>query len=116
MAIETDLLESEGFLVDTAANGSIALEKVKSSQPGYYSLILMDIQMPVMDGHLAARAIRHLADPALAGIPIIALSANAFEEDRRKSIESGMNFHLAKPMNFPQLMNLLEKTLTKKST
>ncbi len=116
MAIETDLLESEGFLVDTAANGSIALEKVKNSQPGYYSLILMDIQMPVMDGHLAARAIRHLADPALADIPIIALSANAFEEDRRKSIESGMNFHLAKPMNFPQLMNLLEKTLTKKSS
>ena len=111
MEIAVALLEDEGFLVDTAENGQIALEKVQASQPGEYALILMDLQMPVMDGHSAARAIRALENPALAGIPIIALSANTFDEDRRMSAESGMNAHMAKPIDIPLLLELMERTL-----
>ena len=107
--IEVDLLEDAGFLVDTAADGSIAVETIKASSPGDYDLILMDLQMPVMDGHTAARTIRSLDNPALAGIPIVALSANAFDEDRRMSAESGMNAHLAKPVDLPQLLAQIEE-------
>ena len=107
--IAVDLLEDAGFLTDTAANGKIALEKVEKSRPGYYSMILMDLRMPVMDGHTAARAIRALEDPALARIPIVALSANTFDEDRMQSAESGMNAHLAKPLDISQLMALVER-------
>ena len=111
MEIAVALLEDEGFLVDTAENGQLALEKVQASQPGEYALILMDLQMPVMDGHSAARAIRALENPALASIPIIALSANTFDEDRRMSAESGMNAHMAKPIDIPLLLELMERTL-----
>lgn len=111
MEIEAELLQDAGFLTDTAENGSIALEKVTRAMPGYYDLILMDIQMPVMDGYEAAKGIRGLKDPALAGIPIIAISANAFEEDRRKSAESGMNAHIAKPIDVPVLLELIERNL-----
>ncbi len=82
-----------------AENGSIAVEKIKKSQPGEYVLVLMDIQMPVMDGWQATRAIRNLEISALADIPIIALSANAFESDKRASMESGMDAHLEKSMD-----------------
>lgn len=109
LEIEVELLQDAGFLVDTAVNGAIGVEKVRQSKPGEYALILMDIQMPVMDGYQAARAIRALDNPALAGIPIAALSANTFEEDRRMSKESGMNEHLAKPVNMPQLLEYIEK-------
>lgn len=109
LEIEVELLQDAGFLVDTAVNGAIAVEKVKNAKPGEYALILMDIQMPVMDGYQAARAIRALENPDLANIPIAALSANAFEEDRRMSQESGMNEHLAKPVNMPQLLEFIEK-------
>ena len=85
LEIQRELLESEGFRVDTAVHGREALEKVEAAAPGEYSLILMDIQMPVMDGYQAARAIRALPDPQKAGLPIIAVSANAFEEDKRLS-------------------------------
>lgn len=108
LEIEVELLQDAGFLVDTAVNGEIAVEKVKQAKPGEYAVILMDIQMPVMDGYHAARAIRALDNPALANIPIAALSANAFEEDRRMSRESGMNEHLAKPVNMPQLLKFIE--------
>ena len=101
------LLKDAGYLVDSAINGEIALEKVKHSKPGYYDLILMDIQMPVMDGYHATKAIRRLADPALSSIPIVALSANAFDEDKRKSRESGMNAHMEKPIDTPQLMEVI---------
>lgn len=104
----TELLTDAGFEVDSAENGLEAVEMVKASKPGDYALILMDIQMPVMDGNLAAQAIRALDDPDLAAIPIVALSANALEEDRKRSMESGMNAHLAKPIQIDQLMRLLK--------
>ena len=113
MEIEVDLLEGSGFLVDTAENGKIALEKVSVSKPGEYFLVIMDIQMPVMDGYQAARAIRALPDQALAAIPIIALSANSFEQDKRKSMECGMNAHLAKPIDLPLLLSTID-ALTKR--
>ncbi len=107
LEIETELLTDSGFVVDTAVNGSIAVEKLKNSMPGEYSLVLMDIQMPVMDGYSAARAIRMLKDPSLANIPIIALSANTFEEDQKKSMESGMNAHLGKPIHIQQFFETI---------
>ena len=111
LEIEVELLQDVGFFVDTATDGSIAVEKVKNSRPGDYALILMDIQMPVMDGYDATIAIRQLENPALANIPIIALSANTLDDDRKKSMESGMNAHLSKPVNMPQLMELIGKIL-----
>lgn len=111
MELEIELLRDEGFIVDTAADGSIAVEMVKNSLPGEYAVILMDIQMPVMDGYHAARAIRNLDNPALAKIPIIAVSANAFEEDRKKAIECGMNAHVAKPVDITQLLEVISSTL-----
>lgn len=106
--IAADLLEDAGFLVDTAVNGAEAVEKVKSSHPGDYALVLMDLRMPVMDGHAAARAIRALQDPELAKVPIVALSANTFDEDRKQSAESGMNAHLAKPLDVDRLLELID--------
>lgn len=109
--IETEILQGIGFLIETAADGSIAVDKLAHSEPGYFSLVLMDIQMPVMNGHEASKAIRKLADPVLAQIPIIALSANAFENDRQLSLESGMNEHLAKPIDVPLLLNTISGIL-----
>lgn len=111
LEIETELLEELGFLIDTAEDGSIAVEKMKNSKPGDYLLILMDNQMPVMDGRQATKAIRRLENPALARIPIIALSADAFDSDKRKSIESGMDAHLAKPLDIPLLLETIAQTL-----
>ena len=116
MEIAHELLTGQGFLVETAENGSIALEMVEHSEPGYYDLILMDIQMPVMDGHTAARKIRQLADRQLARIPIIALSANAFAEDYQKSMDAGMNAHFPKPIDMQELNELIQSVLCKKST
>lgn len=111
LEIENEVLKQAEFLVETATDGSIAVEKVKQSCPGYYDLILMDIQMPVMDGYDAARVIREIENPALAGIPIIAVSANTFEEDRKMAMESGMNAHLGKPLEPPKLYKLIQKFL-----
>ena len=107
--IETELLRGLGFTVEAVPNGSLAVEKIRNSAHGEYALILMDIQMPVMDGREAAAAIRGLSDPVLARIPIIALSADAFEDDRRKSIESGMDEHLPKPIDVAQLLETMAK-------
>ncbi len=96
--IETELLEKLGFVIDTAENGQIALEKMQNAAPGDYDLILMDLQMPVMDGWQASAEIRSLPDPALARIPIIALSANVLESDRRRSKECGVDVHLDLPL------------------
>lgn len=115
MEIALALLEDAGFVTDAAENGSIAVEKLKASAPGEYALILMDIQMPVMDGYQAAQAIRALPDPVLAEIPIIAVSANTFEENMRKSMESGMNAHLAKPIDVPELMKTIGAVLWDKA-
>ena len=113
--IAVDLLEEAGFLVETAEDGAEAVEKVRSSRPGYYTLVLMDLRMPVMDGHSAARAIRALENPDLANVPIVALSANTFDEDRKQSAECGMNAHLAKPLDVDRLLELIDGITGKKA-
>ena len=115
MEIAQELFIGQGFIVETAEDGSIALEKVKHSEPGYYDLILMDIQMPVMDGHEAARKIRRLENRQLAQIPIIALSANAFAEDYQKSMDAGMNAHFPKPIDIQELQELIQRVLSKRN-
>lgn len=105
--IAEELLKTRGYLVETAENGKIAVDMVKNSEPDYYGLILMDIQMPVMDGYEATREIRKIKDKKLSGIPIIALSANAFAEDYYKSIESGADSHFPKPID----INSLQETI-----
>ena len=113
LEIETEILQGLGFVIETAENGSIAVAKIKEAAPGEFALVLMDIQMPVMDGLQATQLIRKIENPDLARIPIIALSANAFESDRKMSIESGMNAHLTKPIDVPLLLETLVKTLKK---
>ncbi len=111
LEIATELLREQGIEIEAAENGSVAVEKIKHSLPGEYDVVLMDIQMPVMNGWQAARAIRSLPDLTLARIPIIALSANVFESDRRKSAESGMNAHLAKPMDVDEVLRTIAEIL-----
>lgn len=101
------LLEDAGYQVDTAENGRIAVDKIAQRPASSYDLVLMDIQMPVMDGYEATRAIRALSDPLRATLPIIAVSANAFSEDRMRSLESGMNAHLPKPLDVRRLESLM---------
>lgn len=115
MEIESAILESLGFEIDSAADGSIALAKLRSAPPGRYDLVLMDIQMPVMDGWQAARAIRSLPDHTLAQIPIIALSANSFENDIRTSLEAGMDAHLPKPIDVPVLLSAIDKIMIQRT-
>ena len=109
--IAQEILREYGFRVDTAENGAVAVEKVSTAAPGSYDLVLMDVQMPVMDGYTATRQIRALEDPALAGIPILAMTANAFDEDRRNAMESGMNGFLSKPIVIGDLVQELHKIL-----
>lgn len=111
LEISKDILESAGISVESAEDGSIAVERLKEKGADYYDCILMDIQMPVMDGFEATREIRKMFPDKR--IPIIALSANAFDEDRRKSIEAGMDGHLAKPIVLAQLEDSLKKFLKK---
>ena len=113
LEIETELLTDLGFALDTAPDGCVAVDMVKQSNPGDYALILMDLQMPVMNGYEATAAIRKLDHPVLASIPIIALSANTFPEDIQKSKESGMNAHLAKPIDIPKLLALIRQMMSK---
>ena len=109
--IATEILEESGFVVECAEDGTVAVNKVKASRPGWYQMILMDIQMPVLDGYGATKAIRALDDPALASIPIVAMTANAFDEDRKKALECGMNDHVAKPINAEVLIRVLHEQL-----
>ncbi len=111
LEIENEILGDLGFVIDTASNGKIAVEKVKNSKPGDYVLILMDIQMPIMDGREAARQIRRLENYELAHIPIIALSADAYESDKRLSIECGMDAHLTKPIDVALLLETIAKIM-----
>ena len=105
--IALEILGEYGFMIDTANNGLEAVEKVASSKPGDYDLILMDIQMPVMDGHEATKRIRNLKEPTLANIPILAMTANAFDEDRKAALECGMNGFLSKPIEIKQVIQAL---------
>ena len=109
--IAVEILNAYGFEVDTAENGAIAVEKVCTAAPGQYDLVLMDVQMPIMDGYTATRRIRELKNPALAGIPILAMTANAFDEDRRNALECGMNGFLSKPIVIADLVQEMRKVL-----
>ena len=109
--IAQEILREYGFWVDPAENGAVAVEKVRTAAPGSYDLVLMDVQMPIMDGYTATRKIRALDDPARATLPIIAMTANAFDEDRRNALESGMNGFLSKPIVIGDLVQELHKIL-----
>ena len=109
--IAVEILNEYGFLVDTAEDGAEAVEKVKNSTSAGYDLVLMDVQMPVMNGYEATRQIRALEDPKLAGITILAMTANAFEEDRKKALECGMDGFLSKPIVIKDLIDALQHNL-----
>ena len=111
--ITVEILNGYGCQVDTAVNGAEAVKKIKNSNPGDYDLVLMDVQMPVMNGYEAARQIRALNDPALAGITILAMTANAFDEDKKKALECGMDGFLTKPIVIDELIGVLQKNLKK---
>ncbi len=105
------ILEDAGFTVEVAGNGRAAVDMLQKSQPGYYQLVLMDVRMPEMNGYDATRAIRQLEDQQLASIPILAMTANAFEEDKQEALRAGMNGHLAKPIDVNALFGTLDKIL-----
>jgi len=109
--IAQTLLEDAGFKIDTANDGVEAVEKLEHGAPDQYDLILMDIQMPVMNGYEAAKRIRTMNDPVIASIPIVAMTANAFEEDREKAFEAGMNGYLSKPVSAEKLMNMIREIM-----
>lgn len=109
--IAVEILQSAGFVMDVADDGAVAVEMMKTAQPGQYDLILMDIQMPVMNGYEATRQIRAMDPPELSNIPIIAMTANAFDEDRKAAFEAGMNGHVAKPIDVSKLLELLGEIL-----
>ena len=111
LEIASTLLKEAGFEVDTAENGKIAVEKVEAASAGRYDLILMDIQMPEMDGYEATRRIRALPDARKAALPIVAMTANAFEDDRKNALHAGMNGHIAKPLDIQKLFQVLSELL-----
>ena len=105
--IAMEILGEVGFIVERAEDGQRCCDMLQQAPAGYYDVILMDIQMPRLNGYEATRAIRRLTDAAKANIPILAMTANAFEEDKREALRAGMNGHLAKPINVPELMKTL---------
>jgi len=109
--IAVAILENAGFKIDIASNGAEAVEKMEQTPAETYDVILMDIQMPIMDGYEAARRIREMDDQKKAEIPIVAVTANAFEEDRKIALEAGMNGHLAKPYDIGAIMQTLSNLL-----
>ena len=109
--IAQSMLEDVGFTIDTADDGSVAVERMKEMPAGTYDLILMDVQMPIMNGYEATRAIRALDDPAKAATPIVAMTATAFEEDRKAAMDAGMNGFASKPIDIGKLMKTLEDIL-----
>ena len=111
--IALEILKEAGFVVDTAEDGAVAVRKIKQAAPGQYDLILMDIQMPNLDGYEATRQIRALPDAEKASIPIFAMTANAFEEDRQNALAAGMNGHIAKPLDVLHLLRVLADALKK---
>lgn len=113
--IANELLSGMGFQVENAENGERAVRMVMESAPGYYSAVLMDIQMPVMDGYEAARAIRELPDERLSKIPIIAMTANVFKEDEEAAREAGMQGHIAKPLDVDAMRRTIMEVLGSRS-
>ena len=109
--IVVTILEESGLTVERTADGELCIEALKAHPAGYYDAILMDIQMPNMDGYEATRRIRALPDAKKAGIPIFAMTANAFEEDRQNALKAGMNGHIAKPLDVPRLLSILADAL-----
>ena len=109
--IAVEILQEAGFAVDVADDGSVAVKRMKEAKPGQYDLILMDIQMPVMNGYEATKQIRALENSDIANIPIIAMTANAFDEDKKAALEAGMNGHMAKPIDVSRLLELLWEIL-----
>ena len=109
--IAVAILEGAGFTIEVAENGQVAVDMLSQSKPGYYDLILMDVQMPEMDGYEATKAIRGMEDRELASIPILARTANAFEEDRKEALRCGMNGHIVKPINVNKLFETLDGIL-----
>ncbi len=109
--IAAEILRDAGFHTEIAPNGQIALDMLKNSNPGYYQVVLMDVQMPVMNGYEAAKEIRRLTNPKLSSIPILAMTANAFEEDKQEALRCGMNGHIAKPIDIDNLFEMLRKEL-----
>ena len=110
--IAVEILKGAGFVVDIAEDGEVAVQKMEQAPAGQYDLILMDIQMPNMDGYEATRRIRAMADARKANTPIFAMTANAFEEDRQNALSAGMNGHIAKPLDIPHLLRVLEDALS----
>lgn len=111
--IAVAILEEAGFSVEVASNGQIAVDMLKASEPGYYQIVLMDVQMPVMNGYEATKIIRKLENKALATLPVLAMTANAFEEDKQEALRSGMDGHIAKPIDIKTLMEMLDEVLGK---
>ena len=111
--IAVALLEEAGFTTEVAENGQEAVEVLRKTEAGYYRLVLMDVQMPVMGGYEATQQIRQLEDKAVANIPILAMTANAFEEDRQAALRCGMNGHVAKPIEIDKLLEMMEQVLTR---
>ncbi len=110
--IAAEILGDAGFTTEIAGNGKIAVEMLEKSEPGYYQIVLMDVQMPLMNGYEAAKAIRELPDRTLSRIPILAMTANVFEEDRQEALRCGMNGHIAKPLNMEVLFETLNMVLS----
>lgn len=109
--IAVEILREAGFIMEVANDGEVAVDIMSKAVPGQYDLILMDIQMPIMNGYEATRAIRQLPDPAASSIPIIAMTANAFDEDKQEAMEAGMNGHISKPIEVSKLMETLAAIL-----
>ncbi len=110
--IAAAILNEAGFSTEIASNGQIAVDMLKNSEPGYYRLVLMDVQMPVMGGYEATKLIRGLENKKLSSIPILAMTANAFEEDRQEALRCGMNGHIAKPIDIDKLFETLNQALS----
>lgn len=109
--IAMEILRSSGFFMDVADDGAIAVEKMENAVPGQYDVILMDVQMPIMNGYEATKRIRAMERPGVSDIPIIAMTANAFDEDKKAALDAGMNGHIAKPIDVPKLLELLGEIL-----
>ena len=109
--IAVEILQAAGFTVEVVGDGGDAVERIRTAKAGQFDLVLMDIQMPLMDGYEATRRIRGLNLPGVSDLPIIAMTANAFDEDRRAALAAGMNGHIAKPIDIPKLLALLEQLL-----